>query len=195
MEEVLILGKVIAFANQKGGVAKTTSAHNIAVALSLLGKKTLMIDLDSQASLTICAGIEPSETDQNNIINVLTDDKNIKKSIKECIHEIGYDENNTRNCYIIPSIIDLADLEWKMFSRVSRESILKRAIEPIRNDFDFIIIDCPPQLSILTINALSCADPEKYNIRDKRIDKSKFRNLWRYCNHARKTGKRSCRNS
>lgn len=152
------MGKVIAIANQKGGVAKTTSAHNIAVALSLRGKKTLMIDMDSQASLTICAGLEPSETEGRNIVNVLTDEKEQVKDIRECIHEIGEGKYKTENCYIVPSIIDLANLEFKMFSRVSREKILSRAIEPIRDDFDFIIIDCPPQLSILTINALSSAD-------------------------------------
>ena len=152
------MGKVVAVANQKGGVAKTTSAHNIAVALSYKGKKTLMVDLDSQASLTICAGLEPTAAADNNIVSVLTDEVSRKRPIEECIHDIGEGKYKTENCYILPSIIDLADLEWKMFSKVSREMILRRALEPIRDKYDFIIIDCPPQLSILTINALSCAD-------------------------------------
>ena len=147
------MGTVIAITNQKGGVAKTTTAHNLGVALSMLGKKVLMIDLDSQASLTICAGIEPQDTAENSIVSVLKDEKENVKNIKDCIHK-----TNNENLYIVPSIIDLADLEWRMFARTSREKILARAIEPIRKNYDFIIIDCPPQLSILTINALSCAD-------------------------------------
>ncbi|MCL2545775.1 MAG: AAA family ATPase [Oscillospiraceae bacterium] len=141
---------VIAIANQKGGVAKTTTAHNLGVALSLLDKKVLMIDLDSQASLTISTGVEPNDTADNSIVSVLADGK---ERIKDCIHK-----TRNENLYIIPSVIDLAGLEMQLFARTSREKILARAIEPIRNDFDFIIIDCPPQLGILTVNALSCAD-------------------------------------
>lgn len=144
---------VIAIANQKGGVGKTMTAHNISISLALQKKKVLMIDLDSQASLTISAGIEPREIAESSIVSVLTDEPTLHKKIKDCIHETP-----DGNAFILPSIIDLADLEWKMFSRVSREKILDRAIAPIREEYDFIIIDCPPQLSILTMNALSCAD-------------------------------------
>jgi chromosome partitioning protein len=140
--------KIIAFANQKGGVAKTTSTHNIGVALAQKGKKVLLIDLDSQASLTISTGIEPLDVEQN-IINVL--DKG-KCDIRECIQKIN------DNLHIITSTIDLASLEMEMLSRASREKILDRALEPIKGEYDFILLDCPPQLSILTINALSCAD-------------------------------------
>lgn len=142
------MSKIIAFANQKGGVAKTTSTHNIGVALAQKGKKVLLIDLDSQASLTISVGIEPLEVDKN-IINVL--DK-VKFNINECIQIIN------DNLHIITSTIDLASLEMEMLSRASREKILDRALEPIKSEYDFILVDCPPQLSILTINALSCAD-------------------------------------
>lgn len=142
------MGKIIALANQKGGVAKTTSTHNIGVALAKKGKRVLLLDLDSQASLTISMGIEPLEVEQN-IINVL--DKG-KCDIKECIQQVS------DNLHIITSTIDLASLEMEMLSRASREKILDRALEPIKNEYDFILIDCPPQLSILTINALSCAD-------------------------------------
>lgn len=140
--------KIIAFANQKGGVAKTTSTHNIGVALAQKGKRVLLLDLDSQASLTISTGIEPLDVEQN-IINVL--DKG-KCDIRDCIQKIN------DNLHIITSTIDLASLEMEMLSRASREKILDRALEPIKGEYDFILIDCPPQLSILTINALSCAD-------------------------------------
>lgn len=140
--------KIIAFANQKGGVAKTTSTHNIGVAIADQGKKVLLIDLDSQASLTLSVGFEPLQLEKN-IVNVL--DKN-PCDIGECIYVIK------DNLHIITSVIDLAGLEMQMLSRTSRENILKRALEQIRNNYDYILIDCPPQLSILTINALSCAD-------------------------------------
>ncbi len=142
------MSNIIAFANQKGGVAKTTSTHNIGVALSQKGKRVLLLDLDSQASLTISIGIEPLDVERN-IINVL--DKG-KGDIRDCIHNIN------DNLHIITSTIDLASLEMEMLSRASREKILDRALEPIKSEYDYILVDCPPQLSILTINALSCAD-------------------------------------
>ena len=140
--------KIIALTNQKGGVAKTTSTHNIGVSLSEKGKKVLMIDLDSQASLTISAGLEPLDI-ENNIVSILT--KN-GKTVKQCI-QVLHD-----NLHIVTSIIDLARLEVDMLSRTSREKILDRALEPVKENYDYILIDCPPQLSILTINALSCCD-------------------------------------
>jgi chromosome partitioning protein len=142
------VGKIIAIANQKGGVAKTTSAHNLGVALADEGKRVLLVDLDSQASLTISVGLEPLEIEAT-VVALLT--KN-GKTARECIQKLR------ENLHIITSIIDLAQLEMDMLSRPSREKILDRALKPIRQDYDFIIIDCPPQLSILTINALSCAD-------------------------------------
>lgn len=142
------MAKIIALANQKGGVSKTTSTHNISVALAEQGKKTLMIDLDSQASLTISVGIEPLSI-ENTIASILR--KN-GCSLSECIQELN------SNLHIITSTIDLASLEMEMFSRPSREKILDRALEPVKDDYDFILIDCPPQLSVLTVNALSCAD-------------------------------------
>ena len=140
--------KVIAIANQKGGVAKTTTTHNLGVALAAKGKKVLLIDLDSQASLTISVGLEPLEM-QHTIVDILKKDG---VSTEKCIRPIS------ERLHIITSIIDLAPMEMEMLSRASREKILDRALKQVKGNYDYILIDCPPQLSILTINALSCAD-------------------------------------
>ena len=140
--------KVIAIANQKGGVAKTTTTHNLGVALAAKGKRVLLIDLDSQASLTISVGMEPLEVERT-IVDVLKKDG---VPISECIEQIS------ERLHIVTSIIDLAPMEMELLSRASREKILDRALKPIRGNYDFILVDCPPQLSILTINALSCSD-------------------------------------
>ena len=140
--------KVIAIANQKGGVAKTTTTHNLGVALAAKGKRVLLIDLDSQASLTISVGLEPLEV-KRTIVDVLRKDG---VPVGECIERIS------DRLHIVTSIIDLAPMEMELLSRASREKILDRALKPVRDEYDFILVDCPPQLSILTINALSCAD-------------------------------------
>ena len=140
--------KVIAIANQKGGVGKTTTTHNLGVALATKGKRVLLIDLDSQASLTISVGLEPLEM-KRTIVDVLKKDG---VTISECIEQIS------ERLHIVASIIDLAPMEMELLSRASREKILDRALNPVRDKYDFILVDCPPQLSILTINALSCAD-------------------------------------
>ena len=140
--------KVIAIANQKGGVAKTTTTHNLGVALAAKGKRVLLIDLDSQASLTISVGLEPLEV-KRTIVDVLRKDG---VPVGECIERIS------DRLHIVTSIIDLAPMEMELLSRASREKILDRALRPVRGKYDFILVDCPPQLSILTINALSCAD-------------------------------------
>lgn len=142
------MGLIIAIANQKGGVAKTTSAHNIGVSLAQQKKKVLLVDLDSQASLTISVGFEPEEY-ENNIVSILEKDG---LPAVDCVNQISPD------LFIIPSIIDLASLEMEMLSRMNREKILARALDQIKDDYDYILIDCPPQLSILTVNALACAD-------------------------------------
>ena len=140
--------KVIAIANQKGGVAKTTTTHNLGAAMAAAGKKVLLIDLDSQASLTISVGLEPLEAERT-IVDVLRKDGT---PLGDCVQQLS------DRLHIVTSIIDLAPMEMEMLSRASREKILDRALKPVRGEYDYILIDCPPQLSILTINALSCAD-------------------------------------
>lgn len=140
--------KTIAIANQKGGVAKTTTAHNLGAAIARKGKRVLLADLDSQASLTISVGLEPLEMPRT-MVDML---KKNGVPAKECVRGVR------ENLDIIPSIIDLASVEMEMLARAGREKILDRALGPLKGEYDFIIIDCPPQLSILTINGLSCAD-------------------------------------
>ena len=142
------MGVVISFANQKGGVAKTTSTYNVGVSLARKNQRTLIIDLDSQASLTISAGLEPFEQERS-IVNVLSKDG---MQLKDCIRELQ------NNLHIVTSRLELAQLEIEMIGRSMREKILHRAIDSLWKSYDYILIDCPPQLSILTINALACSN-------------------------------------
>ena len=142
------MAKVVALANQKGGVGKTTTTHNLATGLAMKGYKTLMVDLDAQASLTISAGHEPYKF-TDNIVKLMEDSR---YPIEQCIYELR------DNLYLIPSDISLAGLEMTLVSRTAREKILDKILRKIKNEFDYILIDCPPQLSVLTINALAASD-------------------------------------
>lgn len=142
------MGKIIAFANQKGGVAKTTSTFNVGSSLAARGCRVLMIDLDSQASLTISAGLEPFDY-ENTIVTVL---KKERSNIEDSIISLSL------NLDIVPSRLELAQLEMELIGRSMRETILRRALATVKDKYDYILIDCPPQLAILTINALSCCD-------------------------------------
>jgi len=142
------MAQIVIFANQKGGVAKTTTTHNIGVSLAQMDKKILLVDLDPQANLTIGTGLEPEEL-KHTIVDVFEDEH---FPISDCIVKLK------PNLHILPSIIDLATLEMQIISRTSREKILDRILTPVKNNYDFILIDCPPQLNMLAINAFSCAD-------------------------------------
>ena len=136
--------RVIAIANQKGGVAKTTTAHALAAGLVERGRSVLAIDLDPQASLTFAMGVEdepePSMHDVMMGRNTITD--------------ILYESHGID---LSPSSIDLAGSEVHLLTRTGREFVLQRAIRPIIDDYDYVLIDCPPSLGILTINGLTCA--------------------------------------
>lgn len=141
------MSSILAIVNQKGGVGKTTTSVNLSSYLALKGKKILVVDIDPQGNTTSGFGLEKKEL-QSTIYNVLIDGEDILS----CIHKTG-----RKNLSICPSNIDLAGAEIEMVSLFSRETILKRALQSVIKDFDFIILDCPPSLGLLTINALTAA--------------------------------------
>lgn len=150
------MSKIISICNQKGGVAKTTSTYNIATLSAKKGYKTLMIDLDSQASLTIYTGLEPLDFEEN--IATLFDAMINKKSKELKITEAIYEVDAIKNLYLVPSIIDLASKETLLNTVTAKELTLQRILDKVSDEFDYIFIDCSPSLGNLTINALSTSD-------------------------------------
>ncbi len=140
--------KKIAICNQKGGVAKTTTAVNVASYLALKGKRTLLIDIDPQANATSGLGLKKNEI-ENSIYDVLHEHINLEQAIKKTTIE---------KLSIVPSNISLTGAEVELVNVMGREYRLKKAVQEMKSGFDFIIIDCPPSLGLLTINGLTAAD-------------------------------------
>ena len=138
--------RVIAFMNQKGGVGKTTTTANLGAALAELGKSVCLVDLDPQAHLTINYGLEPSPQ-LLSLYHVLVEER----SFLEAVHKVD------ERIAVVPSSIDLAAAEIELVSVLGRETLLKKRLEAAHHDFDFILLDCPPSLGLLTVNALAMA--------------------------------------
>jgi chromosome partitioning protein len=140
------MARILALANQKGGVGKTTTAINLGAALAAQGRRVLLVDVDPQASLTDALGIDASALPQS-IYNVLLGEV----ALRDILHIAG-------SLTVAPATIDLAAADMQLISEVGRERLLTDALAPVVESFDEILIDCPPSLGLLTVNALTAAD-------------------------------------
>jgi chromosome partitioning protein len=144
----MTLPRVIAVANQKGGVGKTTTAVNLGAALAELGHRVLVIDLDPQGNATTGLGISHRNV-EGSIYDVIMNDV----AVDDCV-----EPTTVRNLFVVPATIDLAGAEIELVPAFSRELKLRRALQQVREEYDFTLIDCPPSLGLLTVNGLAAAD-------------------------------------
>ena len=142
------MGRTIAIANQKGGVGKSTTAINLSACLAEMGKKVLTIDIDPQGNTTSGLGIEKDDV-ENTVYELLLGES----SIQACMIPLEFD-----NLSLIPSNVNLAGAEIELIDVEGKEYVLRNAVDEVREEYDFIIIDCPPSLNMLTINAMTTAD-------------------------------------
>ena len=143
------MGKVIAIANQKGGVGKTTTAINLAASLAVLERKVLIIDADPQANTTSGLNFSPDNDEQRTLYEVMIGSIRVEDALIQ---------TEIPGLHMIPSHINLVGAEIEMLEMQERETVLKRALAPIRENYDFIIIDCSPSLGLITVNTLAAAD-------------------------------------
>lgn len=142
------MGRVISVANQKGGVGKTTTAVNLSACLAEAGKRVLLVDIDPQGNATSGVGIDRKSVSTSVYDLLLEDVPALQAMVKTRID----------NLYMVPATIDLAGAEIELVPRISRENRLKKALDGAREHFDFVIMDCPPSLGLLTLNALTASD-------------------------------------
>ena len=144
---MMILGRAIAIANQKGGVGKSTTAINLAACLGKMGQRVLVIDMDPQGNTTSGLGVDKEQ--ENTVYELLLQEC----TLEDCVQKLEFE-----NLSMIPSNVNLAAAETELIGTERKEYILKTNIDQVRGDYDFIIIDCPPSLNMLTINAMTTAD-------------------------------------
>ncbi|MCI9504744.1 MAG: ParA family protein [Clostridia bacterium] len=142
------MGKIISFSNQKGGVGKTTTCVNMAAYLAREGRKVLLIDLDPQGNATTGLGFSKGAL-KKSVYNVLIEEEAVKDNVLD---------TELENLKILPANIDLAGAEVELVYKKNREKVLKEALEKIKSQYDYLLIDCPPSLGLITINALAAAD-------------------------------------
>ena len=142
------MGKIISFSNQKGGVGKTTTCVNMAAYLAQAGKRVLLVDLDPQGNATTGLGFSKGAL-KKSVYNVIIEDEAVKDNVLE---------TELERLFLLPANIDLAGAEVDLVYKKNRDKVLRAALTPVKDAFDYILIDCPPSLGLLTINALTAAD-------------------------------------